>query len=513
MKKPSKRFFQCRKPGCPVKIALHYYSDKTQIDVFRKEGDEHDHSKPLRFSRHLVFKYFDDEEWRYCSGEHAVLKLGEKGIVITESQWYNFKTREAKRLKKLRTIGQLKQWVEENSGEDASKPDRMFAYRSEIQRDEEGQLVKVFLTTSRLLSQIPKSETLMIDATFKMLLIKFPVIVVGINDAGRRFHPVGIVLSNKEDSDAFEFAIRAALDAKPEHRFQNLMGDCAASITKAFKRFEEERKISSRKFCYFHISKDINDLFKRLKLPQVTSTWKGILHKTFRTAYFARYRIHSIHLLEVLANNLEEQSAPDELLNFVTSWRDEPSAWLACELNGAPTTNNALEKFNRDMKFEGGERINLSLETFLDRIGRYLSKVSKRRDPGTGGLKRPFQTDPKPLRAESESVEAFRKFFEEKGLPADGSSFTLNIRTMKRVIPFARPVPLDLEGHKRWRDSYIELGRVGRTFSCDCVAFFKCRTCRHTIAASEVLDAVGDIIVPRQKRGRHSSQHRALERQ
>ena len=104
-----------------------------------------------------------------------------------------------------------------------------------------------------------------LDATYKLLWLGFPVLIVGISDINKVFHPLGIAFCKDKKSNDFAFIFtslnigiqRCNLD---ELESVNLLADAADSITNGFKlAFNYSTCEYKRGMCWFHKRKCVKD--------------------------------------------------------------------------------------------------------------------------------------------------------------------------------------------------------------------------------------------------------------
>lgn len=71
--------------------------------------------------------------------------------------------------------------------------------------DEENDLFRFILTTLRLQYIATKSNLAMTDATYKLNWHGFPVILIGVVDLDKKFHPTGLSICKSESTDDYKF--------------------------------------------------------------------------------------------------------------------------------------------------------------------------------------------------------------------------------------------------------------------------------------------------------------------
>jgi hypothetical protein len=102
--------------------------------------------------------------------------------------------------------------------------------------------MRLFISTKHLLSLASEhTKTIQADATYKLVWLSFPVLIIGISDMDKVFHPLGIALCKDEKSKDFEFifnGLKIGIDRcffKPLQHV-DLLADASDSITNGFKR-------------------------------------------------------------------------------------------------------------------------------------------------------------------------------------------------------------------------------------------------------------------------------------
>lgn len=300
-----KKVFCCRHKDCKFQIALHF-SRPDNIKVLKVAGVDHHHVGAVKFSLRVVEKVLGPN-WYDMGCEDAVRALRLAGVAVRDGRpLYSLRSRHRNALPSITRLSELQTWAAANSIEDFTQPDRTFAVAHHVDAREGSQLIRVFLSTSRLLANASNGKSVLVDATFKMVSIYFPVIVVGTVDATGQFHPIGVMLSSEESGDAYSYALDVVFRANPAHRFDHLMGDLSPAITDAFNRMHGERKIGSRKFCYFHIIKSAEEWVRRhaaglTREQQIDKTRE--LKTVFYAAYHAKSREEACYLFSKYIGN------------------------------------------------------------------------------------------------------------------------------------------------------------------------------------------------------------------
>lgn len=94
------------------------------------------------------------------------------------------------------------------------------------------------------------------DGTYKVCYQGYPLLVIGVTDKARVFHPCRIALCKTETWEDYRFlfkSLQVAVETITKERFSSstLVADCADAITKGFNDVFGES--TNRVFCYFHV--------------------------------------------------------------------------------------------------------------------------------------------------------------------------------------------------------------------------------------------------------------------
>lgn len=123
--------------------------------------------------------------------------------------------------------------------------------------------IRFIVTTKRLLQNSANSKIIHADATQKLIVQRYPVLVFGTTDldAVQHFHLVAIMVSKHERTDDFYFGfavIRAGLQKIENVEFnpEYLMADAAGAIHAAARRaFGSIKKVL---MCYANVKTNVN---------------------------------------------------------------------------------------------------------------------------------------------------------------------------------------------------------------------------------------------------------------
>ena len=124
---------------------------------------------------------------------------------------------------------------------------------------------KLFISSFRLLRLTAKLDTMHADATYKCLWNGFPILINGVTDMDKKFHPSGISICKFETVEEFDFIFTATKAGIEDELFIEFKADClvadsANAILNGFNAVFGDN--ISRIMCYAHVPRAIE---KRLK--------------------------------------------------------------------------------------------------------------------------------------------------------------------------------------------------------------------------------------------------------
>jgi hypothetical protein len=124
-------------------------------------------------------------------------------------------------------------------------------------------------TTKALIRQMARGETFVfhMDATFKTNTCDYPLLVIGMSDASRQFHPIAFFLSSQRTKEQYEYALESVkkvyrLVVGRELHVRYFMGDAEDAQRNAVVRcFGGDISIL---MCYFHVLYNVKKYTRNL---------------------------------------------------------------------------------------------------------------------------------------------------------------------------------------------------------------------------------------------------------
>lgn len=237
--------------------------------------------------------------------------------------------------------------------------------------------IRFIVTTKRLLSNSANSKIVHADATQKMVIQRYPVLVFGTTDldATQHFHLLGIMVSKFERTEDFKFgfdAINAGIQKVANVKFdpEFLMADAAGAIHAAAKlAYGVNIKVL---MCFPHVKRNTG----KQKLENTKNHQSAI--KTDISKMSLAYNVGIFDHLAVLFlhkwKGLEAQFA----VYFEKTWIKRNSNWFNGAAVRTPKTNNALEGFNGQLKIHHTYYQQKRLAEFKVRLLDIVRKTSRR---------------------------------------------------------------------------------------------------------------------------------------
>lgn len=244
------------------------------------------------------------------------------------------------------------------------------------QPDDTEKWSRIFYSTKRLLYTALSAHAIHIDATYKIVIQGYPILIIGVTDFDKHFHLSGLAICTNESSADFQFMFETLmygvqLVTEQDIRPTAVVADAAKAITKGMKDAFDNEKID-RIDCFAHLKMNINKW--KYRKDGNKENIKADLTK-LQLAY-------TTTLFDAGANFLLAKWKEEEP-EFVVHFED---VYLKCNRNwyvGAssdsriPKTNNALESFNRYLKQHQTHYQRKGIASFLNDAIRIVEERSR----------------------------------------------------------------------------------------------------------------------------------------
>lgn len=282
------------------------------------------------------------------------------------------------------TIGEIALWCKNRMTAPTQEANEPFVISHSTGTNPDGTaLVRVFVSTPRLLEWATFNEVVHIDATYKLVWEGLPVIVVGTTDKDRHFHPSGLGVCSGETGQDYAFVFKALVDGIQathgvDYQPKVLVADAADAITNGFKSvFGDNFK---RVFCWFHVIRAIDNHLSKISDKEFQQRIRADIEElhyceskrvfdAVTPLFFAKWKA---------MGNFEVNAF---LHYFDKEWIRSHQGWYEGFAPNSPSTDNALEATNRWIKELGTGRHRRRLRHFLNFTFDLLRRWSNERDP------------------------------------------------------------------------------------------------------------------------------------
>ncbi|KAF0714131.1 Aste57867_4032 [Aphanomyces stellatus] len=201
----------------------------------------------------------------------------------------------------------------------------------------------------------PKTFIFHWDATYKIDSLAYPVLVCGISDVGRKFHPVAFFLLGKESEHEYTWAMAALMDMFREVcgralKLTYVMADAAKAPALSVEAFYFQLGVDRVLMCFYHL---VANVHKRLVGTALKS--KALVYRHIYNMHYSRswneLRSHWVNAMNAWGQN-EELAAREFTKYFFDQWINSQSwRWQVYHTPaGFATTNNPCEAFNKHFK-------------------------------------------------------------------------------------------------------------------------------------------------------------------
>jgi hypothetical protein len=382
---------------CSKCIKLLYKADSSKVLMF-EDGDEHEFHDfdivEMDKIRSVIIKLFDSGVTK-PSSIHQQLRTQNPplGKLPNKTQLYY-------ELKKIReekfgvakiSMKVLNEWLKEHSVIPDDE-DEAFVVKFETgvnlafsgvnvelnddidegkedENEDFGLYFRFFVSTKRLLKIAIDKKHITTDATYKLLWLGFPVIIVGTTCKNNNFHPYGIGLSSNEKTKDFKLMFESVKEGVKilgaEIKPHILQADAASAISRGFEQAFEYKDESeyTRLNCWSHVNRNCDHRLICVKDIKVKEQIKEDIKCLQMSDNENKFR----KLCDLF---LKKWRSVDASVNtfcdyFNDNWLLKNYKWFEGAAPGYPSTNNGLEGTNNDIKNSYTFRERLPMNEFL----------------------------------------------------------------------------------------------------------------------------------------------------
>lgn len=235
---------------------------------------------------------------------------------------------------------------------------------------------KFFVSTKNLLQNATHNNLAASDSTYKMTWQGYPLTPVGTVDLNRHFHLFGTVVSQTENTDDYKFVFKTVKDSVKkifdfDMRPNILIADASGAIHNGFKVvFGDDVLIL---MCWFHAKKAVK---KNLPSLIPNKTVHNAILEDMTTLQISQTPDQFYEAARLFLIKYEQYDAFCEY--FKKEWIIEHPNWFeGITTEFVPSTNNAMESWNRLTKDEKSNRIRFPLDIFFPKLLQWTKEWSQ----------------------------------------------------------------------------------------------------------------------------------------
>ncbi|KAF0724053.1 hypothetical protein Ae201684P_019214 [Aphanomyces euteiches] len=149
----------------------------------------------------------------------------------------------------------------------------------------------VGITTKSLLSQLdrdPSSFLFHWDATYKLNVKAYPVLVCGISDLARNFHPIAFFILSKESETEYAWASDSLMELYAEVfgrrlKFTYVMADAGKAPTKAIETRSGLLGVVKLLMCFYHVIANVQNF-----ITGMSPRTKALVYRNIYSMHYSR---------------------------------------------------------------------------------------------------------------------------------------------------------------------------------------------------------------------------------
>lgn len=362
--------------------------------------------------------------------------------------------------------------------------DQIFITNYQIDVD----IFRVTITSICLLKSLTQCYSLSVDGTYKLNILKYPLIVIGVVDQRKKFHPVLFMISNIETMNDYIYGFTEIISKFTfyfgrEPVISNIISDGSRTIAGACEKvFGSSVR---RRTCYFHMKKNVDVYLKKVDDEDIRKQLENDIYSIHLASSDDLFNLSISLFLLKYENSTRQVNAVIEYIK--ANWLGEFRYWYEGACRHAPSTNNGIESFNRKIKDTGTMRTQLPLMQFINRMFSFLHFISINSRIGLE-----YEIGTSPIVTNSLWVQSIKFYHKIKNQIIDSQTpLIFNCNTLKFT---EEPISLvTFEEYKRFTFNYIILEIEGTTAFCSCKFNQKDYICSHSLG---LLIKLGYIIPP-----------------
>ncbi|CAH2211747.1 jg19647, partial [Pararge aegeria aegeria] len=353
----TKKFYRCnrvkkRGPQCDAELYFLYVNDGDKVIAYQTDCEHNHDAIGTRDS------YGVHEKTKHEIDKLLGLRLKPKGILAALSKIQGVKMPTKRQLdnylcdrrsaafgRSAIYLGELEQWIHNRTAipDDDNEVFVISNHRTEGSEPS----FRFALSTKRLLGMIRFTDVMHAGATYNLIWQGFPVFTVGAMDRNRKFHPLCLWVASNQRQEDFQ-AIFDGLKEKVMLIYDHVMRprvlvcDGAHHIQNAFHAVFGVEPIT--RICWSRTKKNMQKIVAKIVthndqksvLEDIDSLHNASSPEVFHAAaqaFLTKWKHET-----VLVQHIKEE------------WLNKNSNWFLGAAPLSPSTNDALESFNRSIK-------------------------------------------------------------------------------------------------------------------------------------------------------------------
>ena len=425
---------------CPKLIKLLYKADSLKVIMYENEEDHAYHDRDILAIdewKNLINKLFDTGVTKPSTVLHQLRNQNPPLIKCPSRRqlYYELSKIRKDRFGEVKiSLKELNAWLLEHSviPEEDDTPfvvkhesgvnlifgsintnlnDKDEDDKEDDENDDFGVYFRFFVTTKRLLSIAIDKDHITTDATYKLLWLGFPVLIVGTTCKNCNYHPYGIGLASNEKTKDFQLMFEGIIHGikniyNCDFRPHILQADAARAITKGFEQafnFESDTEYI-RLNCWSHVNRNCDHRLVCIKDTKIKDSIKADL-KNIQMSHNTKTFEKLCALFIKKWKQLDDTNVNTFCDYLNDNWIEKNEKWYEGAAPGYPSTNNGNEGTNQDIKDSYTFRERLPLNQFLALMLNIAKSWSIDRNPTQGSEKKIYKEPPLTDRRWSDAIK------------------------------------------------------------------------------------------------------------
>lgn len=204
---------------------------------------------------------------------------------------------------------------------------------------------RILLLDQRLYKNVENITNVHLDCTYRLNDMNFPVYILGFTDNNKKFYLLAIAIVSDESEMTYEWCFEQVTKIAGEKKFSpaTLISDAAPQIHNFF---EKSSILTKHVICWAHVFRNIQKTLGALSKTEKESFLKDV-HVIQRSYNSLIFNIGC----QLLMKKYENFVKYDVILKTIKkNYFDKNNTWYEGYSMFNPSTNNALESFNRVLK-------------------------------------------------------------------------------------------------------------------------------------------------------------------